>query len=235
VDWGWIANNFFTGTDSNTGIWGLTLDHLWLSALPIILGFVISIPLGYWASRSRIARSVLLSVFSILYTLPSIVLLVVVPVALGIAIINPTNVIVALTIYAVAVMLRFTTDAFSSVSVDVTEAARAVGFSGMQRFLSVELPLAGPVLLAGVRVVSVSTVSLVTVGAFIGVDSLGNLFHEGEESLFATEIIAGIVAVLVIAVVYDVLIVLIGRVLLPWNRRSTRRRARARVRREVSA
>ena len=231
----WVWNNFFSGTDSNTGIWGLTLDHLWLSALPIVLGFVISIPLGYWASRSRVARSILLSIFSILYTLPSLVLLVVVPVALGLSILNPANVVVALTIYAIAVMLRSATDAFSSVSRDVTDAARAMGFSGVQRFFSVELPLAGPVLLAGVRVVSVSTVSLVTVGSFIGVDSLGNLFHEGEASSFPTEIITGIVAVLIIAVVFDAIIVLIGRAVMPWNRRASRRRARAAVLHEVSA
>jgi osmoprotectant transport system permease protein len=233
VDWVW--NNFFTGTDSNTGIWGLTLDHLWLSALPIVLGFVISIPLGYWASKSRIARSILLSVFSILYTLPSIVLLVVVPVALGLPIISPTNVIVALTIYAIAVMLRSATDAFSSLSQDVVEASRAIGFSPLQRFFSVELPLAGPVLLAGARVVSVSTVSLVTVGSFIGVDSLGNLFREGESTNFGTEILTGIVAVLIIAVVYDSIIVLIGRVLLPWNRRVRRRRVRSAALQGVSA
>jgi osmoprotectant transport system permease protein len=233
VDWVW--NNFFTGTDSNTGIWGLTLDHLWLSALPIVLGFVISIPLGYWASKSRVARSILLSVFSILYTLPSIVLLVVVPVALGLPIISPTNVIVALTIYAVAVMLRSATDAFSSLSQDVVEASTAIGFSPVQRFFSVELPLAGPVLLAGARVVSVSTVSLVTVGSFIGVDSLGNLFHEGEATNFGVEIVTGIVAVLIIALVYDSIIVLIGRRLLPWNRGRTSRRARNAVLREVNA
>lgn len=231
----WVWNNFFTGTDSNVGIWGLTLDHLWLSALPIVLGFVISIPLGYWASKSRVARSILLSVFSILYTLPSIVLLVVVPIALGLAILNPANVIVALTIYAIAVMLRSTNDAFSSVSSDVVEAARAMGYSRWQRFWSVELPLAGPVLLAGVRVVSVSTVSLVTVGSFIGVDSLGNLFREGNQTQFGTEILVGIVAVLIIALLFDFLIVSVGRLALPWNRRRSRRKAKNVVSQELVA
>lgn len=222
----WVWNNFFTGTDSNVGIWGLTLEQLNLSIPPIIIGFVISIPLGYWASRSRVARSILLSVFSILYTLPSIVLFVVVPIALGLAILNPANVIVALTIYAIAIMLRTATDAFNSVSSDVREAARAVGFSAWQRFFSVELPLAGPVLLAGVRVVSVSTVSLATVGAFIGVGSLGNLFTEGNHYAFPLEILTGIVAILIVALVFDGVIVLIGRILLPWNRRVSRRRER---------
>jgi osmoprotectant transport system permease protein len=235
VDWGWIWRNFFSGTNSNTGIWGLTLDHLALSVLPIIVGFLLSIPLGFWASRSRVARSVLLSVFSILYTLPSLVLLVVVPVALGWSILNPANVVLALTIYALAVMLRSSTDAFLAVPSDVREASRAVGFSAWQRFVSVELPLAGPVLLAGVRIVSVSTVSLVTVGSFIGVDSLGNLFHEGNEYAFPTEIWVGIFLVLVIALLFDLIITTIGRILMPWNRRSTKRRAARMALRAVTA
>jgi len=81
------------------------------------------------------------------------------------------------------------------------------------------------VLVAGIRVVSVSTVSLVTVGSFIGIDSLGNLFHEGNESAFPTEIWTGIVAVLVIAIVFDLIITTAGRILLPWNSRGSRRRA----------
>lgn len=235
MDWGWIWRNFFSGTDSNVGIWGLTLDHLSLSVLPIVLGFLLSIPLGYWASRSRVARSILLSVFSILYTLPSLVLLVVVPVTLGLAILNPANVVVALTIYAMAIMIRSSTDAFTSVPLEVREAARAIGFSAWQRFFAVELPLAGPVLLAGIRVVSVSTISLVTVGSFIGVDSLGNLFHEGQASNFPTEILVGIIAVLIIALVFDVILTSAGRVLMPWNGRATLRRVRARRLSEVAA
>jgi osmoprotectant transport system permease protein len=236
VDWGWIWRNFFSGTDSNVGIFGLTLDHLSLSVLPIVLGFLFSIPFGFWASRSRVARSILLSVFSILYTLPSLVLLVVVPVALGLAIINPANVVVALTIYALAIMLRSATDAFGSVSVDVRESARAVGYSPLQQFFAVELPLAGPVLLAGVRVVSVSTVSLVAVGSFIGVNSLGNLFHEGSSSGGnPTEVWVGIAIVLIIALVFDIILTGIGRLLMPWNRRSMRRQTRAAALREVTA
>jgi osmoprotectant transport system permease protein len=206
-------------------IWGLTLSHIGLSVPPIIIGFVVSIPLGYWASRSRVARSILLTVFSILYTLPSLVLFVAVPIALGLPILDPNNVIVALTIYSIAIMLRSSTDGFTSVPADIRESARSVGFSAWQRFFSVELPLAGPVLLAGIRIVSVSTVSLVTVGSFIGIDSLGNLFIEGNQRQYAAEIWTGIIAVLVLAAIYDVILSGLGRLLLPWNRRPSRRRA----------
>ncbi len=224
----WVWDNF-------SQIWGYTLDHIGLSVPPIIVGFVISIPLGYWASRSRVARSILLSVFSILYTLPALVLFVLVPVALGLSILDPSNVIVALTIYAIAIMLRSATDAFRAVSGDVRESARALGYSGVQRFFRVELPLAGPVLLAGVRVVSVSTVSLATVGAFIGIPSLGNLFQTGFQIQFFPEIWCGIIAVLIIAAVFDLILSLIGRILMPWNRRASRRRAAHTVATEVVA
>jgi osmoprotectant transport system permease protein len=217
----WVWSNLFDGE----GIVGLTLDHLALAAPPIVIGFVLSIPLGFWASRSPVARSVLFSIFSILYTLPSLVLFVVVPEALGLDLLDPANVVVALTIYALAIMVRSATDAFSAVPDDVRESARAVGFSARQRFFGVELPLAGPVLLAGVRVVSVSTVSLVTVGSFIGIPSLGNLFHDGQQINYPPEIWIGITLVLLIALVFDLIISLVGRLLMPWNRRASRRRA----------
>jgi len=214
----WVWENF-------SEIWGYTLDHIGLSVPPIVIGFVLSVPLGYWASRSRIVRTILLSVLSIFYTLPALVLFVLVPVALGLSILDPANVVVALTIYAVAIMIRAATDGFTSVSADVRESATAVGFSPVQRFFRVELPLAGPVLLAGIRVVSVSTVSLATVGGFIGIPSLGSLFLTGFQIQFFPEIWAGIAAVVVIAAVFDLILSGLGRVLMPWNRREMRRQA----------
>jgi osmoprotectant transport system permease protein len=224
----WVWENF-------SEIWGYVLDHVGLSVPPIIIGFVLSIPLGYWASQSPVARSILLNLFSILYTLPALVLFVVVPVALGLSILDPNNVIVALTIYAMAIMIRSASDGFAAVSEDVSESATAVGYSSVQRFFRVELPLAGPVLLAGIRVVSVSTVSLATVGGFIGIPSLGNLIQTGYQEGFFPEIWVGIIGTIVVAAVFDLIIVAIGRVLMPWNRRTTRRAASRVVNAQVAA
>ncbi len=207
----WVWNNL-------PQIWQLTLAHAVLSVPPIIIGFVLSIPLGYWASRYRIVRGILLSVGGLLYTIPSLALVVLVPVVLGLPVLSPTNVIVALSVYAVAIMLRSSADAFASVSGDVRESATAIGYSSRQRFFSIEFPLAIPVLFAGLRVVSVSTVSLVTVGAFIGVDSLGNLFTDSYQRGIPEEAITGIVAVLVIAAVFDIVLSRLGRALTPWAR-----------------
>jgi osmoprotectant transport system permease protein len=212
----WVWSNLDT-------IWSLTLAHVGLSVIPIIVGFILSIPLGYAASRSRVARSILLSVGGILYTIPSLALFFTIPVIIGTSLLDPINVVVALTVYAVAIMIRTATDAFASVPADVQDSARAVGFSRAQQFFSVDLPLAGPVLLAGVRVVSVSTVSLVSVGALIGVSSLGSLFTEGFGNGNPPEVWAGIVGTLLIAAVYDAVITVVARLLMPWSRRATRR------------
>jgi osmoprotectant transport system permease protein len=208
----WVWSNF-------DQIWALTLSHIVLSVLPVVVGFVLSVPLGWLASRYQITRSILLLASGILYTIPSLALFVVLPAVLGTGILDPTNVVVALSIYAVAIMVRSAADAFASVPIEVQDSATAMGFSPLQRFLAVDLPLAGPVLLAGVRVVSVSTVSLVTVGSLIGVSTLGNLFLDGFQRSFFEEIITGIVAVLVVAIIFDAVLVLIGRFAMPWNRR----------------
>ena len=199
-------------------IWGLTLAHIELSVPPILLGFLISIPFGYWASRSRTARAALLTIGNILYTIPALALVVLVPVLLGLSLLNPLNVVVALTIYAAAIMVRSAADAFAAVDEPVKQSATAQGFSAAQRFFRVEFPLAGPVLLAGLRVVSVSTISLVTVGALVGIESLGSLFTDGFQRNFLTEAVAGFVLVLLLAAVFDVLLSLLGRLLMPWNR-----------------
>lgn len=205
----WLFDNF-------DYVWSLTLRHVWLSAVPIVLGFLIALPIGWYANRHPRLRGALLSGGSVLYTIPSLPLFVIIPGIVGLGILSPVNVIIALTIYAVAIMVRSASDAFGSVSPAVLDSASASGFSSAQRALRVELPLAGPVLLAGVRVVSVSTVSLVSVGALIGVSSLGSLFTDGYNRDFMTEIVIGVGATVLVALFFDLVLVLLGRLLLPW-------------------
>ncbi|RFA08888.1 ABC transporter permease [Subtercola boreus] len=216
----WVFNNFGL-------IWSLTLDHIALAVPPIIVGFLISIPIGWVANRFHASRGVLLTISGLLYTVPSLPLFIALPAILGTGILDPVNVVVGLTIYAVALMVRSVADALAAVDAGVRQAATAMGYSGWQRFWRVEFPLAGPVLLAGLRVVSVSTVSLVSIGSVIGVSSLGYLFLNGLQRNIIEEVASGIVATLVIAVVFDLLLVLIGRLLLPWAKADpTARRAR---------
>ncbi|RFA21794.1 ABC transporter permease [Subtercola boreus] len=223
----WVVNNLGL-------IWSLTLDHIALAVPPIILGFLISIPIGWVANRYHASRGVLLTISGLLYTVPSLPLFIALPAILGTGILDPVNVVVGLTIYAVALMVRSVADALAAVDSGVRQAATAMGYSGWQGFWQVEFPLAGPVLLAGLRVVSVSTVSLVSIGSVIGVSSLGYLFLNGLQRNIVAEVISGIVATLVIAIVFDLILVAVGRILLPWAKadpsaRQTRRRTAERA------
>lgn len=207
----WIASNLDLIVD-------LTLNHVRLAIIPIILGFVIAVPLGWVASRNRIARTFIITAGSLLYTIPSLPLFVILPLILGTRILDDTNLVVALTIYAVAIMLRSATDAFGSVDRSIIQSAKAIGFSAGGRFWRVEFPLAGPVLVAGLRVVSVSTIALVSVGVIIGSENLGYLFQNGKQRGILEEVVVGIVMSLLIALVFDLILVVLGRILMPWSR-----------------
>ncbi|MFD1713905.1 ABC transporter permease [Amnibacterium flavum] len=219
----WLSNNLDLVLE-------LTVQHLRLAVIPIVLGFVISVPLGFVAYRYRVTRGILLTVAGLLYTIPSLALFVVLPAITGISVLSETNLIIALTIYAVAIMARSVADAFASVDPGVRQAATAVGYSSWRRFWAVEFPLAGPVMLAGLRVVAVSTIALVTVGILVGVQSLGYLFTNGFQRRITEEILTGVVMTMVIALLVDLLLALLGRALMPWARatRSVSRRARPR-------
>jgi osmoprotectant transport system permease protein len=215
----------------------LTLVHLALSVPAIILSFVISVPIGWLAHRYRWSRGVLLSLCGLLYAIPSLALLVALPVFTGQRATSPVNLVVALTLYGIAVIVRTAADAFDAVEPDLRQSATAMGYSAVGRFWGVELPLAGPVLLSGLRVVIVSTVSLATIGAVIGVQSLGSLFTDGLQRGIEIEIISGIVATIVLAIGLDWLAVLLGRLVMPWSRpdASARRNSMATVERVDAA
>ncbi|MDQ1127514.1 osmoprotectant transport system permease protein [Microbacterium sp. SORGH_AS 505] len=212
----------------------LTLAHLRQSAISIVLGFVIAIPLGWAAFRFTRLRGTLLGVVGILYTIPSFGLFALISATTGIGLLSETNLVVALTIYAVAIMTRSVTDGLASVDAAVRSAAVAVGFGPVKRFWTVDFPLAGPVMLAGLRVTAVSTISLATVGALIGVQNLGYLFTNGSQRRIIPEVLAGVLAVVAIALVIDLVLVLAGRALMPWTRRTRVPRERARAE-EVTA
>lgn len=193
-------------------------QHLVLALVPMVLGLIISIPLAQLARRNNALRSVVLTASSLLYTIPSLALFIILPTILGTRILDPLNVVVALTIYAVALLVRAALDAFDSVDADINQAAQAMGFKPLARFLQVDLPLSLPVMFAGLRVVSVSNISLVSVAALLGVGNLGMLFTDGLQRDFVTEVVVGIIAILVLALLMDAVLVLLERILTPWER-----------------
>lgn len=201
--------------------------HLRQSVLAIVFGFALSLPLGWVAWRFRLLRGTVIVITGLLYTIPSLALLVLLPAVLGYSAISETNLVVALTVYAIAILVRAVADGLDAVDPRVRQSATAVGFDAVRRFWRVELPLAGPVILAGLRVTAVSTISLATVGILIGVTNLGYLFTNGDQRRIIAEVFAGVVAVIVIAVVVDGLLVLAGRLLMPWSVRARQRRSMA--------
>lgn len=195
-----------------------TLAHLTLAIPAIAAAFVLSLPLGWVAFRYRAVRGPLLAGAGLLYAIPSLPLFVVLPALIGTGARDPINVIVALTLYGIALMTRSVADALAAVTPETRQAATATGFSGWGRFWLVEMPLAGPAILAGLRVVTVSTVSLVTVSAVLGVQSLGLLFTDGFQRGIIAEVVAGLVLTIVVALALDAVAVVGGKLLLPWTR-----------------
>jgi len=194
----------------------LLLVHARLSLVPLVLGLLAALPVGWAAHRFRVARALVLGASNVLYTVPSLALFVILPPVLGTKILDELNVVVALALYTAALLVRPVADALDALPAHVLAAATAVGYRPLRRFLTVELPLAVPVLAAGVRVASVSNISLVSVGALIGVGGLGQLFTEGFQSAYNPPIVVGIVFTLALALVVDLLLVAARRLLTPW-------------------
>lgn len=194
------------------------LTHAWLAVLPLMIGLVLAIPLGWLASRYRWLYPGVINLAGLLYTLPSVALFVIMPSIIHTKILSPVNVVVALTIYTVALLVRVIADALIAVPDDVRAAAVAMGFTSAGRFLRVDLPIAVPVIVAGLRVAAASNVGLVSVGALIGVNQLGSLFTEGFTLDVGSTVLLGILLCVLLALILDAAIVLIGRRLTTWRR-----------------
>jgi osmoprotectant transport system permease protein len=213
--WGYFLDH---RSQDLTWLW----DHVYLSLIPVVIGLVIALPLGWLSRRYKWVYPPMVSVMGLLYTIPSIALFVLVPPLFGLKALDPKQVPIALTVYSVALLVRVVADGLASVPEDVTQAATAVGMGRLRRLFSVELPIAVPVSAAGLRVATVANVSLVAVAGTIGQENLGRLFDEGKNlsttGPYYPPIVLGIVLCVLLALVFDLLIVLGTRSLTPWRR-----------------
>jgi osmoprotectant transport system permease protein len=212
LDWAWVERNLQM-------IGELTVEHVILALVPVVLAFVISIPLGYLVSKTGKAADVLLAILGVIYSIPSLALFVLMPLVLGTQILNPVNIVAALAVYSIALLVRSVVDGLRSVSPSVKQSASAMGYGSVRRLFRVELPLAMPVIFAGLRVVTVSNIALVSVAVLVGSGALGKLFDLGFGSYFYTPIIVALVLTLALALIADGLILLLQRGSLPWQRR----------------
>ncbi|MFE7334556.1 ABC transporter permease [Streptomyces griseus] len=209
VDWSWIADH----TDDLTT---LTLSHLQAALTAVLLGLLISLPLAVLAHRVRRLRGLLLDLSNVLFTIPSIAVFVLL---LPVSGLTRTTTVIGLTIYTLVVLLRNTVEGLDSVPTRTKEAAKAMGARPLRTLLTVELPLALPVIMAGVRIATVMAISLVSVATYIGDGGLGQLFTDGFQRNFPTPVIVGVVLTLLLAIVADALLVTLQYVLTPWTRR----------------
>ena len=193
----------------------LTGQNAYLALVPVLVGLLISIPLGVVCQRYGWLYPPILGLTSVLYALPALALFAVLIDYTGF---SDTTVMIPLAIYSLAVLFPSVVDGLKAVPEPVRQAAVAMGFGTWRRLFSVELPIATPVIIAGLRVACVSSISLVSVGQLIGTGALGFLFEDGQQRGFDTEIVTGIILVVVLALVVDSLLVLARRVLTPWQR-----------------
>jgi osmoprotectant transport system permease protein len=209
-DWAWIKGHI-------DYFWQLSRTHLYLALVSVLIGLLLALPIGALGARYPKSYGPILAITTVLYSLPSLAVF-----AFLVSITGLTNntVIIPLSVYALAVLVRSVTEGLNNVPDEVRVAATAMGYRSGRRLLAVELPAAVPVIITGLRVATVASISLVTVGSLIGIGGLGQLFIAGENTDFLTEIIAGVVLVVMWALIFDGLLLLAGRFLAPWARRS---------------
>ena len=207
IDWGWVG-------DHVGAIMGRAGQHLELAAIALAVGFVLSFGLAVWSLRRPRVYLLVTGLSGVFYTIPSLAMFAAFTAITGLTLLTAE---IPLVLYTFVILIRNIVNGFESVPADVREAADGLGFTGRQRLIRVELPLAIPLIVAGVRLASVSTIGLVTITITIG-DAFGGLgFFITERPFFATEVLVGAVGSIVLAIVADLLFSRLQRALTPWS------------------
>ncbi|HEU5029321.1 MAG TPA: ABC transporter permease [Spirillospora sp.] len=208
IDWGWIGDHTDTLGDH-------ALIHIRLALLPVLFGLLISLPLGVLCRRWTWLFPPVLTVANVLYAIPSLALYMLFVQYTGL---TESTVMIPLTLYSLSVLVPNVVDGLGSVAEPVRQSATAMGFGPLRRLLQVELPIAVPVVIAGVRIAAVSSISLVAVGQLIGQGGLGYDILRGYQLTFQTQMIAASVLIVALALVTDAVLVVVQRLLTPWAR-----------------
>ena len=211
MQWSWFAQSW-------TLIWQYTLDNAFLGLVPPLIGLAISVPVGIACVARRWLYPPVLALASALYAIPTLAVFVVLIPYTGL---GNLTVVIALTLFSLCVLIPAVVDGLRSVPEPVRQAATAMGFTPVRRMVQVELPLAVPVVMAGLRVAVVSSISLASLGQLIGVSSFGYFFTDGEQRDFPTEVYAGLALTIVLALLCDLILVGIRGLLTPWARGRT--------------
>jgi len=214
----YVDNSFICGqywSDYRPELTDATIQHLWITIVSVLVGLVIAVPLALLARRSPTVESIVVGGTTIIYTIPSLALF---SLLLPFTGLSPTTVIIGLALYSLTILVRNVLAGLRAVPDEVVESARGMGYSNMRLLTRVELPLALPIIMAGLRVAAVSTVALATIGAIVSYGGLGNLLLQAVGNQFKAQIFAASLLCVLLAVALDLVIVGAQRLLTPWTR-----------------
>lgn len=211
-DWAWLGENFFEE------VWPAVIGHLYLSFVSVGIALAISLPLGVLVARYRRLYAPVLFVTGFLFTIPSLALFAFL-VAMGVGI-GPRPVIIGLVSYSLLVLIRNVVTGIDSVAPETIDAARGMGLTNRQILFRVELPLALPVIVAGIRIATVTVIGIAVIGAFISGGGLGQLIFDGIDRNFPTLVLTGAIMATLLAILADVALLLVERYMRPWARRA---------------
>ena len=212
----WICGQYLV--DRRGELVTATLEHVWITVSAVALGVVLAFPLALLARRRPRWESTVLGLSTGLYTIPSLALF---PLLVPFTGLTRSTVVIGLALYALTILVRSMLEALRSVPAEVRESATGLGYGPGRLLMRIELPLALPVIMAGLRVATVSTVALTTIGTLVSYGGLGDLIKDGVDTNFRAELLAAAVLCVVLAVVLDALLVLVQRLLTPWTRGAT--------------
>ncbi|MCX5338978.1 ABC transporter permease [Streptomyces atratus] len=210
----WLCGAYLTSRREI--LWDAVVQHLQLTAVSVLLGLVLAVPLALAARRRRWAAGPVLGVTTILYTVPSLAMFSLLLPVYGL---SASLVVAGLVLYSLTLLVRNILAGLRAVPAETRQAARGMGYGPVRLLVAVELPLALPAAMAGLRIATVSVVSLVTVGAIVGYGGLGNLIYSGMNTYFKAQVLTASILCVVIAIAADVLLLLAQRILTPWTRR----------------
>ena len=213
IDWEWLGDNFAED------VVPAFFQHIFLCFISLAIALVISLPLGILAARYRRLYPPLTAITGFFYTIPSFSMFTILLFVVGFSV-GRTPAIIALVLYSLLVLIRNVVTGLDSVPPETKDAARGMGLTDRQILWRVELPLALPVIVAGMRIAIVTVIGIAVIGAYIGAGGLGDLIFDGITRDFPTMYIAGAVLATLLAIGSDLLFVGAERLLSPWARRA---------------
>lgn len=211
----WICGEYITSRASDLG--EALVQHLGLVVASVALGLVLAFPLALLARRYRNLQGIVVGTTTAIYTIPSLALFSLLVPVTGL---GAGTVVLGLGLYSLTILVRNILDGLEAVPADVRESARGMGYGPGRLLFRVELPLSLPTVMAGLRVATVSAVALTTVGALLDYGGLGDLLIAGKQSNFKAQVLVTSVLCVLLAVVLDLLLVALQRLLTPWTRRA---------------